>query len=124
MNLDGLFSARFFAGWGTALGRELPHDAEDDPPLALRQAQRLSDYLAPRLVAQILQELRVQRVWLLAVQDPLVLLHADVPPAILRVPAADGSYLPQRDPPLRCTNPAPRQLGVLPLRLRPREEAA
>jgi len=28
------------------------------PPLALRQAQRLSDYLAPRLITQILQELR------------------------------------------------------------------
>ena len=58
MNLNGLFSARFFAGWGTALGLELPHYPEDDPPLALRQAQRLSDYLARRLVTQILQELR------------------------------------------------------------------
>src|SRR5215203_5658739 len=93
-------------------------------PLSLRQAQRLSDYLAPRLLTQILQELRVQRTWLLAVQDTLVLLHADAPPATLLVPTADGPDLPQHDPPLRCTNPTFRQLGVLPLRLRPYEEAS
>src|SRR5829696_2648792 len=93
-------------------------------PLSLRPAQRLSDYLAPRLLTQILQELRVQRTGLLAVQDTLVLLHADAPPATLLVPTADGPDLPQHDPPLRCTNPTFRQLGVLPLRLRPYEEAS
>jgi hypothetical protein len=31
MNLNGLFSARLFAGWATALGRELPNYPEDDP---------------------------------------------------------------------------------------------
>ena len=31
MNLNGLFSARFFAGSDTALGLELPHYPEDNP---------------------------------------------------------------------------------------------
>src|SRR5829696_5369740 len=37
--------------------------------------------------------------------------------------AADSPYLPQRDPPLRSTDPASRKLGVLPPRLRPHKEA-
>jgi hypothetical protein len=90
----------------------------------LPQSQRLSDFLARRLVMQILQKLRVQRAWLLAVQDTLVLLHAKAPPATLRVPAADGLNLPQHDPPLRSSDPTFRQLGVLPLGLRPHEEAS
>ena len=39
---------------------ELPHDAEDDTPLALRQAKRPAGYLMRRLVPQTLDELRVE----------------------------------------------------------------
>jgi hypothetical protein len=58
-----------------------------------------------------------------------VLLHADAPPATLRVPAADGSNLPQRDPLsaapiLRSANPAYSRSLSAPTKKRPSSLAA
>ena len=39
MNRYGPFSARFFAGWGTALGLELPYYPKHDPSVSSSQKE-------------------------------------------------------------------------------------
>ena len=45
---------RLIAWW--RLSSELPHDAQDDPPLAFQQVQRLPGYLVRGFVAETLVE--------------------------------------------------------------------